>query len=107
MRDASTLLVLMTVGLAACGTPLAWVKPAGDEPASVADQTDCQRLAWRQAVEMENDIAFRARLYHNPFSPYRSFGTNSAFNRYDWEDRFFSTCMQAKGYMLRPVAPGG
>lgn len=99
--------VLVLSSLTACGVPLAWVKPGTGGPEAAADQGDCQRLAWRQAVEMENDIAFRARMFQRPMTMARPGFSRSAFNRYDWEDRFYSTCMQAKGYRLEPIPRGG
>jgi hypothetical protein len=93
--------------LSACGTPLVWDKPGLTAQMRADDQADCQRLAWRQAVEVQNDLWFQSRMGFGryPFG-YRTYPGYSV-SRYDLEDRFFATCLQAKGYRLVPLQTGG
>ncbi|MBF0167306.1 MAG: hypothetical protein HQL45_06710 [Alphaproteobacteria bacterium] len=94
--------------LAACGPPMVWDKPGLSLEAKRGEQTDCERIAWHQAVDAENDFMFRYRMRswgHGSSLGY--FPQSNAFDRYSWENRFYATCMQAKGYRLIPLQQGG
>jgi hypothetical protein len=107
MKRPALFLTLLLPILASCGPPLVWDKPGLDPTAKANDQTDCQRLAWRQAVGVENDLMFQSRLGMPRTALRYGYYPQPNFNRYDWEDRFFATCMQAKGYRLIPLKQGG
>lgn len=102
-KRAFPLLIALLHVLAACGTPLDWDKPGLDSQAKADDQADCRQLAWRQAVGVENDLFFWSRMRSPGYARFR----DSAIDRSDLEYRFFSTCMQAKGYRLVPRDRGG
>ena len=106
MRRFFLLLLGLLPVLTACGPPLVWDKPGLDLAAQANDQTDCQRLAWHQAVGVENDLMFQSRLGMSRYALRYGYYPQPNFNRYDWEDRFFATCMQAKGYRLIPLRQG-
>ncbi|CAA6604435.1 exported hypothetical protein [Rhodospirillaceae bacterium LM-1] len=102
-------LLLSLLLLVSCGPPMAWDKPGLSPEARANDRTDCERLAWRQAVDVENDLMFQYRMSGGAtrYALRHGYYPQPNFDRYGWEDRFYSTCMQAKGYRLVPINQGG
>ncbi|MDK9722930.1 MAG: hypothetical protein OEL53_17295 [Rhodospirillales bacterium] len=100
-------LVLLPLLLASCGPPLVWDKPGLADGVRQAEVADCQRLAWRQAVSTENDLLFHYRLGASRYALRHGYYPQPNFDRMAWEDRFYSTCMQVKGYRLIPLPQGG
>ncbi len=107
MKHSHPFLILLILALASCGPPMAWDKPGISLEAKANDRTDCERLAWRQAVDVENDMFFNYRMSSGRYALRHGYYPQPNFDRYGWEDRFYSTCMQAKGYRLVPMNQGG
>lgn len=102
-------LVLLPLLLTSCGPPLVWDKPGLAEGVRQEEVADCQRLAWRQAVATENELMFDYRMRPSVTRYAMRYGyyPQPNIDRMAWEDRYFSTCMQAKGYRLIPLPQGG
>lgn len=102
MIKSAPLLIAVSLLVSSCGPPLAWSRPQTDAADQASDQATCQKLAWQEAVRLENDLWFNSRMTMGGFALRRGFYPSMNYDRYSWEDRFFSTCMQAKGYRLLP-----
>ncbi len=92
-----SLLVALSLGLAACTTPAEWSKPGADSSITAKDTSDCHIVAQQQA----------ARQYPAFTSPYATGAAATMSQQHTDTDRavaeagYFDSCMQGKGYVRR------
>lgn len=99
MHPASAAVLLLILGLAACGGAVGWHKPGADAEAMKRDLGDCQALAF--------DKVSRTSPPAPPVALDRRFGNLEAPDRTTEsrirEQQLVDSCMREKGYALEPA----
>lgn len=100
MRPTSAAVLLVCLGLAACGGAGGWHKPGADAGALKRDLGDCQALAYDKVSRTSPQAPSVAldRRFGNLESPDRT--TESRIR----EQQLVDSCMREKGYSLEPAA---
>lgn len=100
MRPTSPAVLLVLLGLAACGGAGGWHKPGSDEQALKRDLGECQALAY--------DKVSRNSPPAPPVALDRRFGNLEAPDRTTEtrirEQQLVDGCMRDKGYSFEPAA---
>lgn len=100
MRPTPAAVLLVILGLAACGGAVGWHKPGSDAEALKRDLGECQALAY--------DKVSRTSPPAPPVALDRRFGNLEAPDRTAEsrirEQQLVDSCMRDKGYSLEPAA---